>query len=141
MVAASSSGSTSAVMRFNSPIASTFSSHRSSSLAFGPGAARLAAAGFCAGALSVPAPIGTLMSMTTSPSAPAPSIDRQFCVLDHLAPLRLLLADELGEVVGRALDRLEEIGREEFFLERGVGEHALHVRIDLGDDGGRRAAR
>src|SRR5258705_483469 len=125
MVAASRSGSTSAVMRLSSPICSTLSSQASRSLEF--------------------APLVIFMSMTLSPLYSEPparermhSIDRHLCVLDHPAPLRRLLADHVGELVRPALDRLERVGSEELFLEGRIRQDALHVGVDLRPDVGRR---
>src|SRR3981081_1012682 len=121
MVAASRSGSTSAVMRLSSPICSTLSSQASRSLEL--------------------APLVTFMSMMLSPLNSEPparermhSIDRHLCVLDHPAPLRRLLADHVGELVRPALDRLERVGSEELFLECRIRQDALHVGVDLRHD-------
>src|ERR1051325_1816953 len=85
MVAASRSGSTSAVMRLSSPSASTFSSQASRSLLLGlPGRASVWASR-CAGSA---APTLTLISMTLSPRTALSrlSFDHQLGIIDVRPP-------------------------------------------------------
>src|SRR4029077_17619427 len=119
MVAASRSGSTCAVMRLSSPICSTLSSQASRSLAFG---ARSRASDASAVVAPPSGLMVTFMSMIWLSARPEASFDRQIRILDHLAPACRLVLDERGEFLRRALDRLEEVRREELLLEGGIGD-------------------
>ena len=68
------------------------------------------------------------------------SIKPQVKVRDHPRPAIRLVADEGGELLRRAAYGIVA-GARGFFSQRGVGQNARDLGVDLGDDRRRRAAR
>src|SRR6188508_3032847 len=76
-------------------------------------------------------PAGGSSPAMTNVGGSSNSLHLDLCVLDDLAPLRLLRLDEAHQFLGRARDRLEQIAVEERLLEFWIGEQLADLLIDL----------